>query len=280
MAVYLDEHGFGKEWHTFMTDSYRGHHPRMTDYHMHDYYEISLILRGDVRVLLPGIAESSTEPLIVLMRPRTPHFIVNDPKTLYHRRNILFSGEFIANCIPEIHRLTASFKTSGALQRLTEREALEYSELIDKMERETDLFRIRLYLLMLLSLVADRSSASGNAEEPPKYITGALAYIAGHYAEKIIAADLAWHLGVGRTTLMTAFKKYTGTTLNSYILQCRLKHAVELLRHGATEQQAAERCGFSDAGNLIRTFKRGFGVTPRQYLHTDPPHGSPTRPVV
>lgn len=269
MAVYLDEHGFKTEWHTFMTDSYCGHHPRMTDYHMHDYYEISLILQGNVKVLLHDLAESCTDGLVVLMRPRTPHFIVNDPGTLYHRRNVLFSGEFIANYIPEIHRLTAIFAKNGALQRLTPEECAEYSSLLDKMEAETDLFRIRLYLLMFLSLIADRMKASGKTKEPPPHVTGALTYIAEHYADKIVAADLAWQLGIGRTTLMTAFKKYTGTTLNDYILQCRFKHTVELLRTGATEQQAAESCGFSDASNLIRTFKREFGMTPKQYLQAE-----------
>ena len=270
MGIYLDEHGFGKEWNTFMTDSYCGHHPRMTDYHMHDYYEISLILEGNVKVLLPGLAESGTGGKIVLMRPRTPHFIVNDPSALYRRRNVLFAGDFIANYIPESHRLTAIFEKNGTLQALSAEECAEYSELIDKMEAEKDLFRIRLYLLMLLSLIADRMKASGKSEEPPAYITGALSYIAEHYAEKIIASELAWQLGVGRTTLMTAFKKYTGTTLNSYILQCRFKHAMELLRDGVTEQQAAEQCGFSDASNLIRTFKREFSLTPRQYLQKKP----------
>lgn len=65
---------------------------------------------------------------------------------------------------------------------------------------------------------------------------------------------------------MTGFKKYTGTTLNEYLLRCRLKAAVELLQNGKNEQQTAEECGFTDACNLIRSFKRHFGITPKKYL--------------
>ena len=266
MSVTLDEHGFGRTWHSFITDSYCGHHPRMTDYHMHDYYEISIILEGNVKVLLPGLAESGTDAKIVLMRPRTPHFIVNDPKIRYSRRNILFAGDFIANYVPEWPRLAAVFQKDGALHRIREEECRQYCELVDRMEAESDPFRIRLHLLMLLSLIADRMKESGEMHEPPAYVTGALTYISEHYREKLVAADIAWKLGVGRTTLMTAFKKYTGSTLNSYVLQCRLKHATDMLRRGATEQQAAEACGFSDVGNLIRAFRRRFAMTPRQYL--------------
>ena len=266
MSVYLDEHGFGTVWHQFTTDSYTGYARRMSDYHMHDYYEISLIISGDVKVLLPKTAESGTESKLVLMRPRTPHFIVSEPNLLYSRLNVLFSGDFIVNYVPEWQKLSAVFGKDGTVQRISPAECEEYITLIQKMQAETDVFRIRLYLLTFLSLIADRMENAGSIDEPPAYVTGALAYITEHYNEKIVALDLAWTLGVGRTTLMTAFKKYTGTTVNEYVLQCRIKNAVQLLRSGMTEQQTAEECGFSDACNLIRAFRRCLGTTPGEYL--------------
>ena len=269
MSVYLDEHGFGTLWHQFTTDSYTGYAQRMSDYHMHDYFEISLIISGDVKVLLPKTAESGTESKLVLMRPRTPHFIVSEPSRLYSRLNVLFSSDFIANYVPEWQKLSSVFGKDGTVQRITPKECEEYISLIHKMQAETDEFRIRLHLLMFLSLIADRMETSGEMDEPPAHVTGALSYITEHYNEKIVAIDLAWQLGVGRTTLMTAFKKYTGTTVNEYVLQCRIKNALRMLREGATEQSTAEACGFSDVCNLIRTFKRYFKMTPRQYLNAN-----------
>lgn len=266
MSVYLDEHGFKKIWDHIMTDRYEGYLPRMTDYHMHDYYEISLIISGNVKVLLPEIAESSAQSKLVLMRPRTPHFIVCEPNILYSRKNILFSGEFVANYVPEWQRLLAVFGKNGTVQKLSPEECAEYIALADRIEAESDFFRKRLYLLLFLSFIAERMTASGEIHAVPAFVTGALQHITEHFHEKIVAADLAGQLGVGRTTLMTAFKKYTGTTLNEYILQCRLKNAVRLLQSGMTEQQAAEICGFSDACSLIRAFKRYFQMTPRKYI--------------
>ena len=143
MSVYLDAHGFGTEWHTFTTDSYEGYLPRMTDYHMHDYYEISLIISGNVKVLLPGTAESGTQSRLVLMRPRTPHFIVCEPNILYSRLNVLFSGDFIANYVPEWQRLCAVFGKGGTVQKITPEECAEYTALVKKMQAEQDLFRKR-----------------------------------------------------------------------------------------------------------------------------------------
>ncbi len=268
MSVYLDGHGLGTTWNDLTTDHYEGYLPRMTDYHMHDYYEISLILSGNVKVLLPGLVESSTQQKLVLMRPRTPHFIVCEPNILYRRSNVLFTGDFIANYVPEWQRLLSVFVKNGTVRHICERECAEYVELIEKINCEHDLFRRRLHLLMFLSLLADRMGETGEPDPLPTFVTGALQHISTHYGDRIVAAELASKLNVGRTTLMTSFKKYTGKTVNEYVLQCRLKHAVRLLREGKTEQQTAEVCGFSDACNLIRAFKRYFGLTPRQYLQT------------
>ena len=81
-----------------------------------------------------------------------------------------------------------------------------------------------------------------------------------------MAKDLAWRLGVSRTTLMTAFKKYTGITLNDYLTQYRLKEAIRCLWEGDTVQSAAEKCGFGDTGNFIRAFRARYNTTPMQYI--------------
>ncbi|MBQ8248314.1 MAG: helix-turn-helix domain-containing protein, partial [Clostridia bacterium] len=39
-----------------------------------------------------------------------------------------------------------------------------------------------------------------------------------------------------------------------------------LLRDGATQQYTAEQCGFGDASNLIRAFRRHYGTTPGKYI--------------
>ena len=79
------------------------------------------------------------------------------------------------------------------------------------------------------------------------------------------AGGLAWKLGIGRTTLMTAFKSYTGSTLQEHILRYRLSKAIKMLSSGLTEQVVAEACGFGDPCTLIRSFKKVTGMTPREY---------------
>ena len=81
-----------------------------------------------------------------------------------------------------------------------------------------------------------------------------------------MAADLAWRLSIGRTTLMTAFRKHTGTTLSQYITRVRTKEAVRLLQQGISREDVAERVGLGNGSGLIRAFRTCYGMTPSQYL--------------
>lgn len=266
MKYPVDNIDYGKTWNDITTDRYSGFVPHMSNYHMHTYYEISLILSGDVTVLLSDLSNSGIHSRIVLLRPYTPHFIISEPGVFYSRINILFSNEFIADCVPEWKDLTDLFGAKGNVVALNETEVNTFYEIAKKLEQETNVFRKRLLLLYLLSLLKEMPCPGNTGTEIPSFITEVLAYLTEHYSEKIVAAELAAHFGIGRTKLMTAFRKYTDTTLNEYLTQSRLNNAVKLMREGATVEQAAQICGYGEGCCLIRVFKKRYKVTPMEYL--------------
>ncbi|MBQ7336018.1 MAG: helix-turn-helix transcriptional regulator [Clostridia bacterium] len=267
MPTNLDNMYYRRNWHNCSVDYYEGYKSTMTDFHMHDYYEISLILSGKVKVLLPDHVREGTEPRIVLASPKTPHLMSRHPDIFYSRLNLLFSDEFIADYIPEWKQLSTVFGKAGRVVTLSPEQTALCKSRILEIQAEKDPFRQRLMILCLLSLIAEIAGTEENdGTEIPRFVSDALTYISTNYAKKILASELAWSLGVGRTTLMTAFKKYIGCTLNDYVIRFRVKSALRLLREGKTEQEAAEVCGFSDTCSLIRSFKRCYGKTPRQYL--------------
>ncbi len=270
MGVNLDNMHFGSTWETCHVDYYEGYRSQMVDFHAHDYYEISLILTGYVKVFVSDHVQEGTESRIVLASPKTPHFVYRDPDTFYSRLNLLFSDGFIADYVPEWEQLRAVFGKSGRVIALDTEQAEFYKGKIREIEAEKEPFRQRLLILSLLSHLLELSGQDETVSSAvPHYVTGALTYIGENYSEKILAENLAWRLGVGRTTLMTAFKKYTGSTLGDYLMRCRVKNAVRMLRAGKSEQECAEACGFGDTCNLIRSFKRCHGKTPRQYLASE-----------
>ena len=266
MHYQINNFSYKKNWNDISVDSYGGFGPRMTDYHMHTYYEISLITEGDVTVFLSDVSDSGKHSRIVLLRPYTPHFILSDPDVYYSRTNLLFSNDFITDYVPEWSNLSELFGANGNIISLSKSESENLSEIIQKLKNEPDIFRKKLTLLYFLSILKDIPSNNYTSTATPGFVADAVSYLTEHYSDRITAHDLAGIIGIGRTTLMTEFKKYIGTTINEYLTRCRLKNAIKLLRDGATIGEAALKCGYADGCCLIRVFKKKFNVTPMEYI--------------
>lgn len=272
MRPQFDDLNYKKTWTDFSVEDYEGYMPNMSRYHTHSYYEISLIVRGNVTVILGNTADSvesqGTDCRILLIRPHTPHFITPEPDTLYTRRNVLFSADFLADCPPEWRELLSAFGKNSRMLHPDGDTMERCLALTDAMKKESDPIRQQLLLLYLLSVLGEKKSEEDHGTEVPAFINEALHYISEHFPEKITAASLAAEVGVSRTTLMTGFRRYTGTTLCEYLTRCRLRSAVNCLEAGMTEQDTAELCGFGSTCYLIRVFRKRFGTTPMEYVKT------------
>ena len=267
MIANLDNFSYGKVWQDFHCDVYRGYRSRMSDYHMHEYYEISLVTSGDLKILLPGLVKHCTGSCLLMIPPLTPHLILCNSSKVYSRTNLLFSKDFLDSCFSKEIKLCEAFGESGRIIPLNDEQTAEFCSLAHEMQIDKNLLRRKMRLLIFLSKTTERSiKEDDELEKLPSYIIGALSYIQEKYNAKIRAAELAAHLGVGRTTLMTGFKRYTGTTLNDYLLRFRLDRAIKYLEGGKSQSQVAEACGFGDSCNLCRSFKRYFGISPKEYL--------------
>jgi AraC-like DNA-binding protein len=250
-----------------------GYEGTMPDFHSHPYYEITLVLSGDVTSDLADRSIEGTGSRLVLTPPRAPHFMRLASPSHYTRINFHFYPEFLEDCIPEWRTLLHVFGQNGSILPLDEALCARFRRALEEILSETSILRARLLLLVLLSRIAECEGAiPSQCGAAPRPVVEALAYIAAHYSERIVAASLAWRLGVGRTTLLTAFHRHTGFTLCEYILRVRVREATALLAAGETEESAAARVGLGSGSSLIRAFRRVHGVTPRAYLRKQPPH--------
>ena len=261
---------FEHSWSDITVERKEGFGTSLSGYHKHNYYEINLILSGEVKILLGDRTEDGFGGRIVLTSPEMPHYISCDDDVLYKRVYLLFTKDFIDNRLPEWNRLSLLFGRSGSVFSLTEEDMARCLSIINEIERETDPLSQRLLTYYLLSRLSSYISSPESVETEnklPAYVIEALSYIESNYSKRFSADDVARELHIGRTTLLTGFKKHTGITFGEYSVRCRLSHAIGLLSSGQTLEFTAQGCGFSDAGGLIRSFKRYFGTTPHKYVY-------------
>ena len=76
-------------------------------------------------------------------------------------------------------------------------------------------------------------------------------------------------LGMTNQSLRRKILAITGQTGGKYLLTIRMKYAKDLLAKGRYAiGQVAMKCGYDDANNFSRTFKREIGMKPSEYAES------------
>ena len=99
-----------------------------------------------------------------------------------------------------------------------------------------------------------------------RYVTEAMKYIESHYSEDIGLSTVAAHLGLSESHLSHLFKNETGQSPGSYLIQTRIKAAMEMLKDCRSKvYEVAEQTGFRDIAHFSSTFKKIVGISPSDY---------------
>ncbi|MNN53490.1 HTH-type transcriptional regulator YesS [compost metagenome] len=87
-----------------------------------------------------------------------------------------------------------------------------------------------------------------------------------HYAEDLSLQTVADAFGVDKYQLSRLYKQRYGINYWQFVTQVRMEKALELL--GGTNLKnsvIAERIGFVDESHFSKSFKKHFGLSPKDY---------------
>ena len=117
---------------------------------------------------------------------------------------------------------------------------------------------------LICEVIIFLSAAEGNIISHTENELGArVAKYLNSNIEKNISLDkLSYKFFVSKYHLCRAFKKYSGTSVHSYINQKRIMYAKQLIESGETASGAAERVGFGDYSAFYRAYVRIVGKSP------------------
>ena len=99
-----------------------------------------------------------------------------------------------------------------------------------------------------------------------RQVLQAARYISEHYMNPVTTRDVAQAVGFSPNYLSRKFRQEAGIGLHEYLVFVRLHHAaLELVSTRDSIITIALRCGFSDSNYFKDSFKKKYGVTPRNY---------------
>ena len=147
-----------------------------------------------------------------------------------------------------------------------------YFEVVREYESDAPYKKARVrsallsFLVKLYAGYATEGAAGGRESTIAGVIRDTVKYVHTHYEQHISLDGIARKMGVSRYYLCREFRRYTGQTLFQYINTVRCKSAREMIAAGSTVSEAAMSSGFDNMSYFTRTYRRCFGILPRDEM--------------
>ena len=131
-------------------------------------------------------------------------------------------------------------------------------ELTDNCKSANADFVISLIYNLLFELFRGEENNPDSAETVKNYIDN-------NYMKDVTVEQIARTVYLDRRYLGRIFKQKTGCTVRDYLISVRMENAAKFLRAGYSVTQCANMCGYRDAFNFSKMFKKHFSVSPKHY---------------
>lgn len=278
MDTFGEKKGFLKE--NFKMFYIKNKESSSFDYHFHDFHKIVILINGNVNYLVEGKAYK-LEPWDILFISNNEIHKPQVDNTVYYERFILWiSPEYLDSMGSNSCDFSTCFKSSSSsnlnVLRMPSTDASEIQMLLYDIHREenSDYFGREqlieaLFIKLLITLtryyINNSSQTSSIEVQQDDDISKILKYINDNLTSNINIDSISKDFFMNRYYLMHKFKDSTGFTLNNYIIQKRLILASGLLRKGIKPSEVYASCGFNDYSNFYRSFKKFFGISPKDY---------------
>lgn len=247
-------------------------------FHRHDGYEFYLFLGGSVNFYFGDSVYSPVRGDLYILEPDSLHRAISRGPQQYERFIINLRRDRMKEYLLQDAELSRSFEsgehTSLRCIRLSTEEINDYCGIAEKLSnavylrKPCDDLLVDAYLTEVLVLISRRLAGSRNQDAMgtvPDLVSDVKNYIFDHLTEQITLGDLSKQFFFNGKYISAMFKKFTGMTLRSYILEQRIMLAKRLLREGSNVSEACYHSGFLDYTNFIRSFTRTVGMSPGKY---------------
>lgn len=246
-------------------------------FHRHEGYELYLFLQGNVNCYVEQQCFHMERGDLLVIRPGQYHRPAMLDHKDYERITLNFHGRLLQHLSTKSSDLSAFFECPSKDKVCFVHLGKEYLEhflmLVAKAEYQiasgefgSDLL-VQSYLMQLFVLI-NRAFRTADKQTPnimPKLIRDLLAYIDSNLSEKITLESLEHEFYLSGTYISRQFKKHTGLTLRSYLLERRISLARTLLASDLSITEVCQQAGFSDYSNFIRSFTKTVGISPGKF---------------
>lgn len=122
-----------------------------------------------------------------------------------------------------------------------------------------------IHILCLLFRVLAEQDTSLMMEDTSPLLLRVMDFVEKNLAEKITLESTAKFFSTSKSTLSQTFRKKTGVSFYTYVIQRRLIAAKALILQGVPLEQVGKHVGFTEHSAFYRAFKQKYGISPKEY---------------
>lgn len=251
-------------------------------YHYHTQFELTYIEKGSGERFVGKTMSTFTGGDLVLLGSNLPHkwksITAHDSPGLLSAMYVQFGGNLFSKT-PHFNlafpKVTALLERSqhgiqffgGALEMILAK--------IRALIQESDDLRRLILLYEIIDYLADSKDytivdkdfdISTFHPKDRNKMNLVFSYLIENYRGDVSLEKAAAVINLTQNSFCKYFKKVTGKSFFSYVIEYRLHHAVELLvKTGKPVADICYESGFDNIPYFNRTFKNAFGVSPLRY---------------
>ena len=226
--------------------------------HSHNCYECVFYLNGRGKITVSNEVNGYFGPTISIVGPNIKHDETTEE----------FSKLFIVLFDIDNKKLFNTYN----LVKLTEEQNELFTDIFNKIQneyknRDNNYSKIinsyfEIFLCQFLR-ITNKFDDHSNYEELIRHVKS---YMKENYQRNIDFKAIALSFGYSYDRFRHIFLEETKTSLNQYLLNCRIYAAKQLLLNSDYSiKEIATRCGFKDSAYFIKYFSKKMSITPNKF---------------
>lgn len=235
---------------------------------------VNTVVIGKGQLVPLNALQSALQPSVLsaATKKRLASFVETGNTRMLKELFVSLAIEWNQNSLPQIQAedlcyqlilYTADLGVPGP-KRKREQILREANELYGSASSYGDLLASLYSLIFEEGFIRDKNVS---ANELCEYT---LNYIRENYAQPLSIPRICTDVGISQTYLSRLLRKYAGTTFNTFLTQCRMDAAKQMLREhpDILLHEVAACVGYDDQSYFSKIFRNETGMTPSQYAAT------------
>ena len=222
--------------------------------HFHEYYEITIVLEGEVIVQTDVGEERMESHEMAFILPNQIH-AYRTPKSS-KALVALFSTDLVNTFYNE-----TKGKAPNRAVFICNAPVFQY--VCNTILGEPTLYELKSCLYALCGAYARQVSFQTASHDDDLLVRKIMEYIAGHFTENISLKGMAKFLGYNPSYVYRCFNHYVKCNFRSFLNEYRIEYAKSILASTTMSiSEVALECGFETIRSFNRAFKTATGQTP------------------